>query len=398
MGNGENIPENRLIISNGTVLTPYERIEDGYVMVSGGRIAGVGSRKEMNIPAGCRRVDAGGGFIVPGFVNIHVHGGMGADVTEGTREVFETMSRFFARNGVTSFVASVLTVPDEVLFKVLETARSVMAQDDLPGARLLGIHLEGPYLNPAEAGAHPPELLRKPVPEHYLPLLEYAGVIRMVTLAPELEGAKDLVRELKKRNIVAAAGHSNAIARQIIPVVDAGMTHSTHLFCNMSNFRRDHLKRVAGLVETILQDDRFTTELIADGHHLGPVLMKMAVRVKGTGKVCFVTDAMPAAGMPDGIYTMGGVLAEVKDGAARLPDHSAYAGSVTTMDRCVRNGVELMDLSLQESVIMATATPAKIIGAAGRTGSIEKGKDADLVILDKDLKVVQTMVKGRFVR
>ena len=382
-------------VVGGTLFTPDRKEKEGVVLFSGGKILAAGSRKEIAIPQDARVLDAGGGYIVPGFVDIHVHGGMGADVTEGSREVFETMSRFFVRHGVTSFVASVLTVEDAVLLRVLETARAVMKEDDLPGARLLGIHLEGPWLNAAEAGAHPRHLLREPRPEHYLPLLEYADVIRMVTLAPELDGAAVLVKTLKEHGIVAAAGHTDAIDRQMMPVVAAGMTHSTHMFCNMSHFRRDDLKRVGGAVETILNDDRITTELIADGHHLGETLMQLTVKVKGVDKVCFVTDAMPAAGMPDGIYHIGGVEAVVKEGAARLTDNSAYAGSVTTMDICVRNGVEKIGLTPAESVTMATATPARIIGSNKENGSLGKGKRADIVFLNKNMEVMKTIVGGK---
>ena len=382
-------------VINGTLLTPFREEKEGIVLFSGRKILAAGSRKEISIPTAARILDAGGGYIVPGFVDIHVHGGMGADVTDGSRDVFEKMSLFFAGHGVTSFVASVLTVEDPVLLRVLRTARDVMKEDDLPGARLLGIHLEGPWLNAAEAGAHPRHLLKEPRPEQYLPLLEYADVIRMVTLAPELKGSAELVKTLKKYGIVAAAGHTDAIDRQILPVVDAGMTHSTHMFCNMSHFRRDDLKRVGGAVETILNDDRITTELIADGHHLGETLMQLTVKVKGVDKVCFVTDAMPAAGMPDGVYHIGGVEAVVKKGAARLTDNSAYAGSVTTMDICVRNGVEKIGLTPAEAVTMAAATPARIIGSYAAIGSLEKGKRADIVILDKKMKVVGTVIGGK---
>lgn len=385
----------QMVIENGIVLTPGGEISQGVVLLNGSKIADVGKQSEVQIPQGAVRFDAKGGFIAPGFIDIHLHGGMGADVTEGTPEVFKTMSLFFAKHGVSSFVASVLTVPDETIFKVLDTVRELMSKNDLPGARLLGVHLEGPYLNVRQKGAHPKDLLRNPDPEHYLPLLEYADVIRMVTLAPELHGARNFVEELNKRNIVAAAGHTDAIDREMLPVVDAGMTHSTHMFCNMSHFRRDQLMRTGGATETILYDERITTEIIADGFHLSPLLLKLAVKVKGVDNVCFVTDAMPAAGMPDGTYFIGGVEAEVKNGAARLPDYSAYAGSVATMDVCVKNGMDQMDLSPSEAVRMASSTPARIIGVNKGMGSLEKGKDADIVILDKNFKVQKTIVKGK---
>ena len=389
--------ERLLAFVNGWVFTPAEAIDKGVVLVKGRRIAAVGAQRQVHIPSDAKIIDLSGSIVAPGFIDMHVHGGGGADVTEGTERVFRKLSLFEVRHGVTSFVASVLTVPDDQLYRILDVASSLCTSGSLPGAGLLGIHLEGPYLAVEERGAHPESLLRNPDPVHYTPLLEYAETMRVVTLAPELPGATELVRKLSERGVVAAAGHTNAIARQILPVIDAGLRHATHMFCNMSHFRRDNLKRVAGAVETFLFDDRVTTELIADGHHLGPTLMKLTVKVKGPGAVCFVTDAMPAAGMPDGIYEIGGVQAVVRDGAARLLDGSAYAGSVTTMDVCVRNGVELIGLSPRVAVQMATETPARILGIDDHKGRIAEGMDADLVVLDRSLRVVHTIIGGEIV-
>lgn len=384
-------------IVNGRILTPAGEIENGVILTEGSVIMDLGSMDAMEIPGDALQINAEGGYITPGFIDIHVHGGMGADVTEGTPEVFRTMGAFFAAHGVTSYVASILTLQDEKIFRIMDCAREIIHREDLTGATLLGIHLEGPYLNSEQRGAHPKPLLRDPEPGHYMPLLAYDDIIKMVTLAPELKGSRELIEELHNRGIVAAAGHTAAIDREILPLVDAGLRHSTHMYCNMSHFRRDQLMRVGGAVESILFDDRISTEIIGDGHHLNPLLMKLVVKVKGTGNVCFVTDAMPAAGMPDGNYFIGGVEAEVRNGAARLPDHSAYAGSVTTMDICIRNGIHQMGLLPREAVRMATTTPAGIIGVSDKKGSIEKGKDADLVILDQEFRVQKTIVNGNIV-
>jgi N-acetylglucosamine-6-phosphate deacetylase len=395
MGHIKTDQKNYVIISNGTILTPQDRIDDGIVIIRDSVIVDVGKRGAIEEPAQAERIDAGGNYIAPGFVNIHVHGGKGADVTKITPETFKILAGFFAGHGVTSYLATALTSPGNVIFEVLDKVRSIIGSLQVNGANILGVHMEGPYLSPAQSGAHPRSLLSLPRPEHYMPFLEYSDVLRQMTLAPELDGAAFLVRDLRKKGIVAAAGHTDGIFPEIIRAIDEGITHATHFFCNMSHFRRDNLKRVAGAVETLLYDDRITGELIADGWHLDPSLMKLLLKVKSCERVCFVTDAMPATGLPDGRYFMGEVEAIVEKGIARLPDNSAYAGSVTTMDVCVRNGMSLLDLSLQDSLRMATLTPSEIIRVDKRKGSLEKNKDADIIIIDENANVLKTIIMGK---
>lgn len=386
---------NYLIISNGIILTPQHAIEDGIVIVRDSKIVDVGKKGSVEEPPHAKRIDAGGNYITPGLVNIHVHGGMGADFTKLTPESFVKATNFFAGHGVTSFLASAVSSTDDVIFDLLDYVRGIMANRQLNGANILGVHMEGPFLNPAQSGAHPKSLLSLPKPEKYLHFLEYSDVLREMTLAPELEGAPQLVRDLKKRGIISAAGHTDGIFEEMIPAINEGMSHSTHFFCNMSHFRRDQLRRVAGAVETLLYDDRITGELIADGWHLDPLLMKLLVKVKGVDRVCFVTDGMSATGLPDGRYFIGNVEAIVEKGMARLPDNTAYAGSVTTLDKCVRNGISLMGLSLQDSLRMATSTPAEIIGVNDRKGSLAKNKDADILIMDKNVNILKTIILGK---
>ena len=386
-----------VVIGNGTVLTPVQEITDGVVVIQNGRILAVGKRGEMEEPSGATVLDAADGYITPGLVDIHVHGSYGADVLDATPEALQTMSRFLATRGVTSFVPTMITAPTEDLLAGLANARRVKGTGRLPGAEMLGVHQEGPFLNPAQKGAHPEKLLVSPTPERYAPFLEYADVLTSMTLAPELEGAIGLIRALRDRGVVAACGHSMAIHREFVPAIEAGLSHAVHCFCNMGTLRRDNLKRVAGVVETVLYDDRLTTELIADGWHIGDTLMKLAVKVKGVERVCLVTDAMAAAGMPPGRYFVGGVEAIVEDGIARLPDNTAYASSVATMDVCVLNAVERIGLKLSEAVRMASLTPATVVGVEERKGSLEPGKDADVVVLDENANVRLTVVRGKVV-
>jgi N-acetylglucosamine-6-phosphate deacetylase len=319
---------------------------------------------------------------------------MGADVTKITPDSFTTMAKFFASHGVTSYLATAITSTDSVIFELLEHVREIIGKPQTTGANVLGVHMEGPYLNPLQSGAHPRSLLLLPDPQHYLPFLKYNDVLKKMTIAPELAGAPQLVKDLKKSGIVVAAGHTDGIYSEMIPAINEGITHATHFFCNMSHFRRDNLRRVAGAVETLLYDDRISGELIADGWHLDATLMKLLVKVKGIDRVCFVTDAMSATGLPDGRYFMGNVETIVENGIARLPDNTAYAGSVTTMDVSVRNGISLLDLTFKESLRMATITPAEIIGVSDTIGSIEKNKDADILIIDKGYNVIKTIIKG----
>ena len=391
------------VVRNGVVLTPLEEIKDGVVVIRESRILGVGRRGEVQEPPDAALIDAGGGYIAPGMIDIHVHGGKGADVMDATPEALETMSSFFVTHGVTAFAPTMITAPMEDLLAGLENVRGVMDDGGLPGAEALGVHQEGPFLNPAEKGCHPVELLVSPTPERYEPYLEYGDVLISMTLAPEQEGAVDLIRALRQAGVVAAAGHSNGVYHEIAPAIDAGLSHVVHFFCNMSTLRRagpghdQPLKRVAGAMETFLYDDRVTTELIGDGWHVGDTLMKLAVRGKGVERVCWVSDAMTAAGMPPGRYFVGGVEAVVEHGIARLPDNTAYASSVTTLDVCVRNGMERVGLSLRDSVRMASLTPATVVGVDDRKGSLEPGKDADVVVMDADANVKLTMARGRVV-
>lgn len=383
-----------LIIKNGTVITPQHEIRDGIVIVQDDKIIDVGKRGEVEEPLNSEILDAENNYISPGLVDIHVNGAMGADVSKVDSDTFSTMGNFFAKYGVTSYVGTTITAAPADIIKALQFARVYKKEANNEGSELLGIHMEGPYLSSEQSGAHPKQFLFLPNSNHYLQFLDYKDVLLKMTIAPEIDGAVQLVKDLKERGIVVSAGHTNGIYSEMKDAINAGITHATHFFCNMSHFRRDNLKRVAGAVETLLYDDRVSGALIGDGWHVGPQLMKLLIKVKGTNRVCFVTDAMPAVGLPDGIHKLGDVEAVVGNGIARLKDNTAYVGSVTTMDVCVRNGINRLGLSLVDAIKMSSLTPAKIIGVDKRKGSIEKGKDADITIFNSDIKVVRTIGRG----
>ncbi len=386
-----------LIIKNGTVITPEDEIKDGVVIIKNDKIVAVGKRGEIDEPQDAEIVDAGGNYISPGFIDIHINGANGADVSKIDSDTFNTMGSFFPQHGTTAYVGTTITAAPADILKALQFARTYLKENRTGVAELLGIHMEGPYISPEQSGAHPKQFLALPEPGHYMQFLEYSDVLVKMTIAPELKGAAQLVKELRKRNIVVSAGHTNGIYSEMKEAIDAGVNHATHFFCNMSHFRRDNLKRVAGVVETLLYDDRVSGALIGDGWHVGPQLMKLLVKIKGVDKVCFVTDAMPAVGLPDGIHKIGDVEAVVENGIARLKDNTAYAGSVTTMNICVRNGINQVGLSMVDAVRMSSLTPAKIIGVDNKKGSLEKGKDADITIFDNNINIKNTIAKGEVI-
>ena len=390
-----------LVIENGTVYAPTGAIPGGGVLVNVGRIEAVGKRDELMLPADVQHLDARGGLIAPGFVNIHIHGVGGYDTDDGEVASLEAMSLLLTRHGVTSWVPTTTSRPLAEIVAVCAVIREAMSESanrrisEGAGAEILGGHIEGPYLSPQERGAHPEELLIEPCLDEYSALLDYADAIRIFTLAPELAGALGLIRELKNRGIVVSAGHSVAIDEEFTRAVDAGLSHAAHMFCNMGTLRRANLRRVAGLVESILLDDRVTTEMITDGYVIAPSLMKLGLKVKGVDKLAIITDGSSLTGLPPGSYHILGSDVTLEENIAYVADRSSYAGTAVTMDHCVRVAIESMDLSLEDAFRMASLTPAMIVGVSDRKGSLEAGKDADVVILDQDLRVIQTVARGR---
>jgi len=281
----------------------------------------------------------------------------------------------------------------------------------LPGAQVLGAHIEGPYFSMEQRGAQNPEFLKEPKPEEYLKLLDEYDCILRVSAAPELEGGLELGRELRRREIVASIAHTNAAYQDILAAVEAGYTHVTHMYSGMSGLMRINAYRISGVIESTLLLDELTTEVIADGHHLPPSLMKLIIKVKSLDKVSVITDAISAAGLGPGKYSIGGLNAIVEANVAKefeIPEEEgnyvaklltrdSFAGSVATIDRCVRNMIKLVGLSIQDAVKMATINPAKVIGLDEKKGSLAEGKDADILILDEDVNVIMTIVGGRIV-
>ncbi len=383
-----------LIIENGTVYTPAQVIPDGVVIVDDGHIQAVARRGDRAIPADARRIDARGGSVVPGLIDMHMHGLHGHDMMDGQAASLQAMAEVLPRYGVTSFAPTTVTATLESIEGALKATQEVR-QAGTQGAEILGVHIEGPYLSAQERGAHRVDLLRAPNTEDYPMFWKYGDLICSFTLAPELPGALNLIRQLKERGILISAGHSIAIDNEMEQAVAAGVSHVTHMFGNMGTLRRLNLRRVAGLVEYTLLDDRLTTEIIGDGFHISPSLTKLIFKQKGAEHLAVITDGSPLTGRPPGTYRVWGIDVVVEEKIAFVADRSAYAGTVATLDQCLARVIENAGTTFQNALRMVTLTPATILNVAKRKGSLEAGKDADITILDSKLTVTQTVVGGK---
>jgi len=372
----------------GDILTPHRLIPGGVVVVEGSKIREVSPEDVGNGEV----IDMTGCIVAPGFVDIHVHGGGGYDVMNPSPGALDGLSMFLARGGVTSFLPTTYTAPRNA---ILEAARGVKEamEKGTKGARVLGLHMEGPYISPERCGAQNRDHVRKPdIGELDEVDGESEGNLRVVTMAPEVEGALGAITWLDSRGKTAAAGHTDATYEEAVAAFDAGIRHVSHLFNGMRPFHH----REPGIVGAALGDERVTVELIADGFHVHPTALKMAVRLKGTESTALVSDSIAPAGMSDGEYDFGGLKISLREGRSLL-ESGRLAGSTIRLCDAVRNIVEFTDSSIAEAVEMATSTPARIVGVDDRKGSLVPGMDADITVLDRDLSVMLTMVEGRIV-
>ncbi|MFR9730463.1 N-acetylglucosamine-6-phosphate deacetylase [Saccharopolyspora sp. MS10] len=362
------------------IVTPDGVLEDGWIRLTGTTIEELGTG-----PAPEDATDLGSGWLVPGFVDVHCHGGGGGSFSGRDPERTRAAVAAHRSHGTTTLLASLVTAP------LPELADDVAALQELVVDGLFdGIHLEGPFLSAARCGAHDPALLRAPERSSVRGLLAAGrGSIRMVTLAPELDGAVDAVHELVDAGVIAAIGHTDAVAEQVRPAVDAGVTVATHLFNGMRPLHH----REPGPIGTLLEDERVTVELICDLVHLHPAVVGLAARHAGTGRTALITDAISATGAGDGHYELGALPVTVVDGEPRLADGS-LAGSTLTMDVAFRNLVTEVGMPVTTAVHAASTRPAELLGAGDRVGSLRPGLSADLVLLDDDLRLRRVMKSG----
>jgi len=367
-------------LANARVVLADE-VREGWLTIEDGRITHVGRGAAPR-----DGVDLGGRYVLPGFVDIHHHGGAGGSYPAADAEQALTAARFHLGHGTTTCVASLVTASPRELSAAVATLAELC--DD---GVFAGIHLEGPYISAARCGAHDPALLRDPDAAELAALIETGrGHVRMLTIAPELPGALDVIRFATGQGVIAALGHSDADYERTRAGVEAGGTVATHLFNALPPLHH----RSPGPIAALLEDERVTVELINDGVHVHPAMLRLAHAAAGPGRVALITDAMAAAGLGDGAYRLGPMHVEVSGGVARLTEGGAIAGSTLTMDVAFRRTVRQVGLSLPEAARAAALTPARVLGVADRVGSIAAGKDADLVVLSDDLRVEAVMRKG----
>ncbi len=370
------------------------------VVVRGGRIAYAGPREGAETPPDAIRVDAAGGLLAPGFVDIHIHGGDGSDFMDATVDDVAKVFRYHLRHGTTAMCPTTATAPIEEILASLDAIASYRSGAQALG-RALGAHVEGPYLTMSKRGCHLPDFVRNPERGEWRRILE-RGPVASMTLAPELPGARELIEELHRSGANANAGHSEALFHEMQAAAEWGLTHVTHLYCAMTDAMNNRWRgtpnpRVAGMVEAVYLDGRLSSELITDGKHLSREMLQLALRVKGHEKLAIVTDAMRGAGMPDGEYAFGprhGMIAVVRNREARIPDGTALASSVYPMDEMIRTFRDLTGCPLWQAIRMASLTPAEIVGVADDLGSLEAGKRADIVICDENVNVKAVYLGG----
>ena len=390
----------RLIITNGKIAFPDLTMKCSALVCENGKIKEIKKISDIDIKSSDTVIDVKENYISAGFVDIHTHGGGGHDFMDGTVEAFIGAAETHAKFGTTSILPTTLTSTTEELLETFKIYKQAHKQNT-KGAQFIGLHLEGPYFSYNQRGAQDPKYLRDPKPEEYNMILDASDDITRWSLAPELDGALAFGKVLKEKNILASIAHTDAIYEEVVEAFEAGFTHMTHLYSGMSSVTRRDAFRYAGVVEAAYLIDDMTVEIIADGVHLPKSLLQFVYKFKGSDKIALCTDSMRGAGMPDGESILGsldkGQKVIIEDGVAKLLDRTAFAGSVATTDRLVRTMINVAEVSLVESVKMMTLTPAKIMNIDDKKGSIEVGKDADLVIFDEDINVLYTIIDGKVI-
>lgn len=384
----------------GKILTPLEEIRSGVILVEGDRIAEVGKKESVKIPADATVIDHNDRAIAPGFIDMHIHGAAGHDFMEATPEAVSTIGAFLARHGTTSYVATTVTAAIERTIQAAKGLGEIINASRLPEAALgpavaqpLGVHFEGPFINPIRKGAHPAADIKKPDLDTLQRMMDATGGTSLVmTLASEMEDALALLEYAREHGVRVGIGHSNATFEEAEAAVSAGATHAVHLY----NAMRPFSHRDPGIMGATLTDDRLSAELICDGHHVDPAAVRLAVRAKGLKRIILITDSLSATGMPDGSYQLGQFTVIVSGGVCRTVEGN-LAGSTITLEKALRNLMNFTGSTFQDCLPCATLNPAKLLGFEERKGVIAIGADADLAVLDSNYVVRQAYVRGRSV-
>lgn len=373
------------LIINGRLLLDNNIVDGKDLLIEDNKIAAIGKGL-----SGDNVIDADGNYVSPGFIDIHIHGSAGFDTMDGTFDAINAISKSIAKRGTTSFLPTTMT---EDKNKIKNAIKNVYENKNrVEGAEILGIHMEGPFINPKQKGAQDEKFILKPTIDNFVELGgDYIDIVKLVTIAPEIDGSLELIKFLKEKGIIVSVGHTDSTYDEVVAGFKAGITHATHVFNAMRGFHH----REVGTLGAIFDLD-ISAELIADGIHSVFPAIRTLLKLKGKGNTNLITDAMMAANLSDGVYQLGGQDVYVKNGAARLKS-GVLAGSTLTLDKAVKNILTNTDLSLYESVALASYNSAKVIGVQDRKGLIKEGYDADIVIFDDDIDIKKTIVGGKIV-
>jgi N-acetylglucosamine-6-phosphate deacetylase len=374
--------------------TPVEEINQPLLVVEDGLISEIGSRSAKEVPGKARVIDFQDAVLAPGFVDIHIHGGAGLDLMRALPSDLPRLGKFLVTHGVTGYFPTTVAAPLDATYAALgrlaDAIEAAETEDNSVQARPLGIHLEGPFLSHKRRGVHPPENLVAPTIEIFERLWQAArGHVRMLTIAPEITGAMEVIAEAARRNVCVSIGHSDAELPIAQRAVNAGARHATHTFNAMRPL--DH--RDPGIIGEVLTDDRLTADIIVDGIHVAPAIVKLFLQAKGCERAVLITDAISATGMPDGRYQLGPIEVDVRDG--KCTSNGSLAGSVLTMDRAVRNAAQFSSWSLRDAVRAATLNPAQAVGLSSHHGVLAPGAKADFTVLSGAGEVLKTIVRGQ---
>ncbi|WP_195371990.1 MULTISPECIES: N-acetylglucosamine-6-phosphate deacetylase [Parabacteroides] len=377
-------------IINGQILTPQGWLKDGSVLISDGRILEV-TNSDLAV-IGATIIDAKGMYIIPGFVAMNIHGGGGYDFKECTKEAFHGAVNAHMKYGATSIFPTLSPLPMTEVQKAVALCEGVMAEKNSP---VMGLQLEGPYLNPKMAGSLLTDALKNPDPDEYKSLLESTTCIKRWDASPELPGALDFARYVRSKGLLAAVSHTEAEFDDIKAAYEAGFTHAAHFYNAMPGFHKRREYKYEGTVESVFLEDDMTVEVIADGRHLPSTILRLVYKLKGVERTCLSTDALAYAA--NGGKPVDDPRIIIEDGVCKLADHSSLVGSIATMDVLVRTMAQKAGVPLADAVRMASETPARLMGVDDRKGSLQRGKDADIVILDRKLNVRSVWSMGHLV-
>lgn len=375
---------------NARILTPQGWLKDGSVLIRDNKILEVTNCDLAVI--GAQLIDVKGMYVLPGGVEIHAHGGGGRDFMECTEDAFRTAVDTHMRYGTTSIFPTLSSSTVPMIEQAAETCTKLMQEKDSP---ILGLHLEGHYLNMAMAGGQMPENIKNPDPNEYIPIVEKWNCIKRWDAAPELPGAMQFGKYISAKGILASVAHTQAEFEDIRTAYEAGYTHATHFYNAMPGFHKRREYKYEGTVESIYLLDDMTVEVVADGIHVPPTILRLVYKIKGVERTCLITDALACAASDSQEAFDPRVI--IEDGVCKLADRSALAGSVATMDRLIRTMVQKAEIPLADAVRMASETPARMMGVYDRKGSLQKGKDADIIVMDDDLKIRAVWAMGRLI-